>query len=1152
MKNFIKKILLSRLFQAAVAALLLYTVIGFFIIPALAGWYIPSFWEKQTGFPAQIGKVRINPFLLTFEAGDFKIMGGDGRPVTGFGRLFLDFKPSGLFRKTVRLGRLVLENPAVNMVVEPNGSVSLTGIPNGKGAEELPEKTEAPASEGVRVIVDSFSLAGGEFTITDKRGSSPAVLTLRDISVESGNFSTIQDRTGNFSISARTENGEAVELKGELCLAPFKSTGHFSFSAIGAETPWIFARDNLNLQAVQGKLDLSGNYQIGAGGSDVEVVIDNFQALLSGALAKIHGEEQAFFELGRFGIESAKLDLASKSVEIGKVLVDGARLRLHAGENGELNTARVIRTSASGAKDRPKKHGAPVVDKSLAHDTGADEHSKPETGDWRVKIGLIELRDTTSEMRFDGPAAPGPFFGAKLLALESAEIDLAGRTLAVSRIRLDGARLDAGIDKDGRLDVTRIAGQGNRAGITTVETGAPETAPAGPGWKFLIKDFQLTNSQSAFTDYRFYEKPLYSLRDLSVGISPIDGKSPMNFKAGFAVEQGGKVTIEGNIDPSLPSVNAGVKVERLVLNPVRPYLSSFITLELESAAFSTEGTFRYGLPGVGQKISYEGALAIDNLRLVQAGASDKYWGWGSMKADGLKLAIEPNKVSIERITLTKPIGELIIAEDKSVNLTKLLKSQAPPEAAGARQEAPLRQTSQKTAVPAAGRTGTDEDPGNSFPFSIGAIQVQEANMLFADFSLQPRFMTRIHDLKGTITGLSSEKEHLSRIALEGSVDRYGSARINGTLDPGDYKRSTDIEITFRNLEMSGITPYSGKFAGRTIKSGKLSMDLKYRIEGSKLVGDNKIIVEKLVLGEHVNSPDAVNLPLDLAVALLSDSGGRIDIGLPVSGDLADPQFSIAPLVWKAFSALITKAATAPFRAIGALLGGSDKEGIDSVVFDPGRSDLQPPEKEKIKNLLEALTKKPLLKVQVQGRYSPQSDGTALGVRAVRRAVAARAGIKKNFNDGVDLDFEDSGVRNALEAMFSEKFGKKALNDLNEAVKKGEIKPEETSDENSKREKSKKRGIISRAVKATRVYKIIPGMKSPDQSKIFAAEMFVRLVKSETIPEKELLDLAKSREQAVFAEIAKLGVIGEDRFKAKDPEASPGEEGLSAKLSLDSI
>ncbi len=190
-------------------------------------------------------------------------------------------------------------------------------------------------------------------------------------------------------------------------------------------------------------------------------------------------------------------------------------------------------------------------------------------------------------------------------------------------------------------------------------------------------------------------------------------------------------------------------------------------------------------------------------------------------------------------------------------------------------------------------------------------------MDFADYSLILPFGTRIHNLRGSIAGLSNRPDAVGQIELDGEVDDYGMARAVGHVELGNPTNSLDMRVQFRNVEMTRLTPYMATFAGRKIESGKLSLDLQYKIKQRQLQGENQVIMDKLTLGERVESPTAKDLPLDLAVALLQDSDGRIDLGLPVSGSLDDPEFSYGSLVWKAITNVLTKIVTAPFRALGA-------------------------------------------------------------------------------------------------------------------------------------------------------------------------------------------------------------------------------------------
>ena len=762
-----------------------------------------------------------------------------------------------------------------------------------------------------------------------------------------------------------------------------------------------------------------------------------------------------------------------------------------------------------------------------------------------LQVAIKEIATELKGLHLGVKGAPKALFAAQRFVLEGGDVDLGAKTLTIARINLSDGHIDVGRNRDGKINWEQLFA--GKIGTPEQAGSKPDSSHPSP-WKFLLKSFELDNFRSEVMDQTVLaEKPLNQLRDLKVRLSEVDGKSPMKFEVGFGLEQGGKVALRGKVNPVSPSVEANVNLTGVDLTALQPYLDPFITLTLNSAAVSTDGVFRYGQPGGGSKLSYEGSFGVEKLSLNQPGSKETYLGWGAMKIPKIKLAIEPNRLQIDEIRLSRPVGEVIIAEDRTLNLSKIVKEQS--GASGA-ETPPKPQLKDATPKSSAQTTAQPAGSGGSFPFSIGKVKIEDGNMVFADLSLKPKFMTRIHALKGTVGRLSSEKKSLSEIQLDGRVDQYGMVKISGALDINDFKQSTDIAVIFSNVEMANISPYSGRFAGRRIESGKLSLDLNYQIQTNKLVGDNKIIVDNLVLGEKVDSPDAVNLPLDLAVALLADSNGRIDLGLPVSGELNDPQFSIGPIIWKAFVNIITKAVTAPFRALGSLLGGG-AEKFNAVEFDPGKAELLPPEKEKLKKVAEALQKRPQLKLVVQGQYSPEIDGLELKQSNVSRAVAVRMGVQPKPDAELEpIDFSDSKVRDALEKLFTERFGPKAIDELERAVKQGEIKPRATQEETGVNKK-KRKGFAG-LWNSMKLYKIVPGAMSPEQSDLLAGEMFARLVESDPNPDEALSQLAGNRAQAITAELQNANAVPADRLQIADVQPLADEAGVSAKLSLASV
>jgi hypothetical protein len=243
--------------------------------------------------------------------------------------------------------------------------------------------------------------------------------------------------------------------------------------------------------------------------------------------------------------------------------------------------------------------------------------------------------------------------------------------------------------------------------------------------------------------------------------------------------------------------------------------------------------------------------------------------------------------------------------------------------------------------------------------------------------------------------------------------------------------------------------------------------------------------------------------------------------------------------------------TAPFRALGSLLGaGAEKS--DAVEFEAGRAELLPPEKEKLKKVAEALQKRPQLKLVVQGQYSPEIDGLELKERNVTRAVMTRMGADPGPEGDLEpLDVGNSKVRGALEKLFEERFGAPALAELEQAVKRGEIKPRATPDESGAEKKTKKkRKGFAKLWSSAKLYKLVPGAMSPQQTDLLSGEMFARLVESDPSPDEGLMQLAGKRAQAIVAELQSVAGVPPERLQTADPQPQPAEAGVSAKLSLD--
>jgi hypothetical protein len=300
----------------------------------------------------------------------------------------------------------------------------------------------------------------------------------------------------------------------------------------------------------------------------------------------------------------------------------------------------------------------------------------------------------------------------------------------------------------------------------------------------------------------------------------------------------------------------------------------------------------------------------------------------------------------------------------------------------------------------------------TMPMAIKKIVLHASQANFTDLSVQPNFSTGIQSIEGTVTGLSSKENSRAKVDIHGAVDAFSPVSITGEINVLSAALYTDLSLSFRNMELSTFNPYSGKFAGYNITKGKLTTLLHYKVEGRKLDAQHHITVDQLEFGDKTASKDAVSLPIKLAVALLKDRNGVIDLDIPVTGTLDDPSFRLGPIIWKIFVNILEKAVTAPFALLGALFGGGpDLQFID---FQPGVSDLDAAASDKVRAMVKALNERPQLKIELPIAAVAELDRPALieaqFLKQVREAQAGKAGLKKSAGPAPEFDQLDPAAK----------------------------------------------------------------------------------------------------------------------------------------------
>lgn len=567
---------------------------------------------------------------------------------------------------------------------------------------------------------------------------------------------------------------------------------------------------------------------------------------------------------------------------------------------------------------------------------------------------------------------------ARLERLDVSEttLDLARQQVIVGKIRSQKLETWAAREADGQLDWQKLfASQPAKpaakkeAATAPAAADSPQPAPAAPSkpWQVLLKDVELRNYQVHLADRQVNPAVALELGPLDVDLKNFDSLngSPFSLKLDSGLGKQGKILAEGEVNLAPVTARLNVQTRDIDLRVAQSYISPFILLELRSGMLGSD--LAVNLKSTEPlAFTVTGKAQVDQLHTLDTLKSRDFLKWQKVMVEGLNYQ-HGDSLSIDRINLQQPYVRFMINDDRTTNIDDLLIPQ-PADSAS---------KTTATAQPAAGK---DKPLG----IHIGGIAINDGSANFADFSLTPNFATAIQQLNGQIGTIDSRQQKPASVDVKGKVDRYAPVTIKGSVNPFDPMAALDIATSFKRVELTTLTPYSGKFAGYRIRKGRLNLDLHYLITKGQLKAENKVVVEQLELGEKVDSPDAVSLPLKLAVALLKDVDGKISIELPVTGDLNNPQFSVMPIVWQTLRNLIVKAAAAPFKLIGGLIAGGGSEDLGTVAFNPGSSDLSKDAEGALVKLASALKERPALRLEIEGTAAQTSDGPLIAEQRLER------------------------------------------------------------------------------------------------------------------------------------------------------------------------
>lgn len=602
------------------------------------------------------------------------------------------------------------------------------------------------------------------------------------------------------------------------------------------------------------------------------------------------------------------------------------------------------------------------------------------------------LSDFALEPESSGRASP---LAWNSLDAEIKLVDLATQQAQLGTLKASGLSLDVERNRNGRINLVEL--------FASKGAAAKKSAASGPPWHWSIAHLAFDQSAIAFTDFAAGAKPVKIKVDaLSGGLDDVSDKldKPSAMKLAGRVGRG-SFSASGRLQP-LPTVaDIQLDTRHLDIASFEPYISVPLNVTLSSARISSRGRLHYDGRHTEPRMTYRGNAALEQVRVQDKLTGDDFLRWRTLSADQLDVSygLGAPRMHVGSLVLSSFYARMIVNANGTLNLSEVVANPAaapvsvtrtaneqpagaavPTPAVTAPPPAPKPAASATavTGVAAAAPASATSAAAPAADIRLGGITLVNGQLDYTDNFIKPNYNANLTQLTGKIGAFGTQPgDPPADLSVQAALNDDSPVDIDGTINPLQPVAFLDIKGKADDVGLTGLSAYSAKYTGYPITAGKLTVNVHYMLDQRKLNADNHIFITQLTFGNRDESPGIRHLPVKLAVALLKDTQGNIDVNVPVSGSLDDPKFSLGGLIWRAIGNLIAKAATAPFRLLGAAFGGSNHEDLGYVEFAPGSAVLDQNAQERLGKIVAMLKQKPSLDLDITGRVDPSKDQDGL-------------------------------------------------------------------------------------------------------------------------------------------------------------------------------
>ncbi len=917
---------------------ILFGLLGYFWLPGYAKNQVEILLSETLHRPVTVQSIDIKPYTLEITVNGFNIGektdGIDaGETFISFEQLYVDLSIESVTRRAPVISAITLASPTVRVVREDENQFNFTDL-----IEEFSKPSEdEEVDDGKKALfsVSNIIIKNGRFAFIDRFEQSDQEISEINFGIPFiANFDSVKANWVEPHFDAKI-NGSPFALEAQMRL----------FTNNREATLALKLSD----------IDLTNLHEYAPIPVGISLLSGYFDSDLLLTFSQIGDEPPAINLTGSTALRQIEIENRSVAAPYRAAL--------------EKFHVELIRTDLT--MQHPSNIALQLDNISLTRED--DEESilaliKLAIDEIRVSIDKQEV--TLGEIVLDG-------FSANMRRVEDGTIDLT-HLFATQPYQAPLPIPDRKPSYEDRVQVAAETIETESKPKTEsepVKTANAEEDAATPDedaeWAIQIKRFNLNSAGLHYADVTLPKAPPMAINPINLSVENIDlsGKTPLNLSLDAQVNQTGSINTSGSLAWSPLATDITLDLQAIDLVSLQGWAGDTLNALLTSGDISFQGNIKADGEPLIINVDGEGQLANFNL-FDQKNAADLV-RWKKLDISGIKFVNEPLRVDINTIKLANFFAHVILSSTGDLNLTQIVKQEETDAPAAATTEA---------------ETPTETTPAakEATPVHIGSIILQQGNIDFNDRFIQPNYRANLTGLSGKIGPLHANK--VGKIDIKGALDKTAPLEISGDMDPFSSELLLDIVAKVKDIDLPPFSPYSGKYVGYEIEKGKLSVDIQYHVENGELTAENNIFLDQFTLGDQVESEDAISVPLGLAIAILKNRRGEIDIHLPIEGSINDPQFSIGGIVFDAFMNLLTRAITAPFSLLGSMLGG--EEELSAVKFTPGFAEIDAKATKSLRVLSEALIDRPALRLEIAGHIDPVTDREGLKLAIMQRKIKA--------------------------------------------------------------------------------------------------------------------------------------------------------------------